>query len=60
LQATWNRYYAEVFQNAYFVTTKTSAPRKMHEMQDMSSECKGSHESKMLCKVSDMRKMHDE
>ena len=51
----WNKYYVGVSLNAYFVTTKINAPRKMHEMQDMSSECKGGHESKMLCKVSDMR-----
>jgi len=50
----WNRYYAGVSQNAFFVTTKTNAMRMTHEMQDMSSACKGSHESKMLCKVSDM------
>jgi len=56
----WNKYYVEVSLNAYFVTTKINASRTMHEMQDMSSECQGGHESKMLCKVSDMCRMHNE
>ena len=56
----WNRYYVGVSLNAYFVTTKINALRMIHEMQDMSSECQGGHEGKMLCKVSDMRQMHNE